>query len=277
MMNICGIYSFLPREHASDVDVAALSDSTGLDIIDSEPASIAAGSLVLGVSDKGLGLYFTGKKVPQPVRVDFLGGANAHRRQFGGGKNQLIAKAVGLKSRYRPSILDVTAGLGQDGFVLSTLGCKVTLMERVPVVFELLKDGLMRAKTTSDVELQHIIGRISLINDNSIHYLSAIGSGSANKPDVIYVDPMFPERQKSAQVKKNMSVFQALVGGDTDAGDLLALALNCAKYRVVIKRSRKATSIAEQFPDKHLPAAGLVLQGKSSRYDIYPIAKMPES
>ncbi len=275
-MNICGIYSFLPSESISSVDLDALAGATGLAILDREPASLGEGALVLGISDQGLGLHFTGKKTPKPILVDFLGGANAHRRQFGGGKSQLIAKAVGLKSRYRPHILDVTAGLGQDGFVLSTLGCKVTLLERVPVIFELLKDGLSRATQTSDTQLQAIVQRIALVGDNSIEYLHSIDSESDNRPDVIYVDPMFPERQKSAQVKKNMSVFQTLVGNDSDAGDLLALALSRAKYRVVIKRPRKAASIAEQFPDKKLPNAGLVLEGKSSRYDIYPIAKMPE-
>jgi 16S rRNA (guanine1516-N2)-methyltransferase len=88
---------------------------------------------------------------------------------------------------------------------------------------------------------------------------------------------MFPEREKSALVKKNMAVFQALVDGDIDAGELLEQALTKAKYRVVIKRPRKALSIAEQFPEKKLPKASLVLEGKSSRYDIYPIAKMPDS
>lgn len=276
-MNICGIYSFLPSGAISSVDIDALARVVGLAVLDREPALLAEGALVLGVSDQGLGLYFTGKKAPKPIWVDFLSGANAHRRQFGGGKSQLIAKAVGLKSRYRPHVLDVTAGLGQDGFVLSTLGCKVTLIERVPVVFELLKDGLLRAGKTSDVQLQAIMQRISLMGKNSIEYLSSIDSESNDRPDVIYVDPMFPERQKSAQVKKSMSVFQSLVGSDNDAGELLDLALTRAKYRVVIKRPRKAASIAEQFPDKKLPKAGLVLEGKSSRYDIYPIAKMPES
>ncbi len=275
-MNICGIYSFLPSEAIAPINLDALASETGLVILDQAPVSFEEGALVLGVSDQGLGLHFTGKKTPKPIWVDFLGGANAHRRQFGGGKSQLIAKAVGLKSRYRPHILDVTAGLGQDGFVLSTLGCNVTLIERVPVIFELLKDGLSRAGKTSDEQLRAIIQRISLMGKNSIEYLNSIDSESDNRPDVIYVDPMFPERQKSAQVKKNMSVFQTLVGSDNDAGDLLDLALTRAKYRVVIKRPRKAASISEQFPDKKLPKAGLVLEGKSSRYDIYPIAKMPE-
>jgi len=276
-MNICGIYSFLPSGAISSIDIDTLARVVELAVLDKEPALLAEGALVLGVSDQGLGLYFTGKKTPKPIRVDFLAGANAHRRQFGGGKSQLIAKAVGLKNRYRPHVLDVTAGLGQDGFVLSTLGCKVTLIERVPVVFELLKDGLLRAGKTSDIQLQAIMQRISLMGKNSIEYLSSIDCESDERPDVIYVDPMFPERQKSAQVKKSMSVFQSLVGSDNDAGDLLDLALTRAKYRVVIKRPRKAASIAEQFPDKKLPKAGLVLEGKSSRYDIYPIAKMPES
>lgn len=274
-MNILGIYSLL-TDHKITLSVDHLAAKTKLPIISQSPELFEAGDLVLCVSEQGLALHFTGRGVPNPVVVDFMQGASAHRRQFGGGKNQLIAKAVGLKGRYRPSVLDVTAGLGQDGFVLGTLGCQVQLIERIPVVFELLNDGLLRASRYGEQDLQAIVNRMSVVCEDSITYLSSIDNESEAIPDVIYVDPMFPEREKSARVKKSMSVFQSLVGGDIDAGELLALSLIKAKYRVVIKRPRKAFSIAEQFPEKKLPKAGFILEGKSSRYDIYPIAKMPD-
>lgn len=276
-MNILGIYSLLSDQAAFIALINNLAQKTNLPIINDPPESLEVGDLLLCVSEKGLALHFTGRVVPNPVYVDFTQGASAHRRQFGGGKNQLIAKAVGLKGSYRPSVLDVTAGLGQDGFVLGTLGCEVTLIERVPVIFELLNDGLLRANNNYDTDLRTIIGRISVVCQDSIAYLTSTEFAAKTMPDVIYVDPMFPEREKSARVKKNMTVFQSLVDGDIDAGELLALALTKAKYRVVIKRPRKALSIAEQFPEKKLPKASLVLEGKSSRYDIYPIAKMPDS
>lgn len=276
-MNILGIHSFLSESAVFSALTNHLAYKTNLTIIKTPPALLDRGDLLLCITAKGLALHFTGKGVPNPIVVDFMEGANAHRRLFGGGKNQLIAKAVGLKSSYRPYVLDVTAGLGQDGFVLATLGCEVKLLERVPVIFELLNDGLLRAEKSAQADLQTIVSRMSVICQDSLTYLSASESATVSIPDVIYVDPMFPEREKSALVKKNMAVFQSLVDGDMDAGELLALALTKAKYRVVIKRPRKALSLAEQFPEKKLPKASLVLEGKSSRYDIYPIAKMPDN
>ena len=85
------------------------------------------------------------------IKVDFVEGAVAHRRKFGGGRGQDIAKAVGLKHGFTPHVLDATAGLGRDAFVLAGLGCQLTLMERMPVVAALLDDGIERAKLNHDV------------------------------------------------------------------------------------------------------------------------------
>ena len=101
-----------------------------------------AGALVLYLDDQGISLGETGKKAPKPVQVDFVGGKAAHRRQYGGGKSQLIAKAVGLKTGVKPRVLDATAGLGGDAFVLAGLGCDMLMMERHPVVAALLQDGI---------------------------------------------------------------------------------------------------------------------------------------
>ena len=83
--------------------------------------------------------------------MDFVEGAVAHRRKFGGGRGQSIAKAVGLKSGAMPTVVDATAGLGRDAFVLASLGCKVTLIERSPVVAALLQDGLARAAQDPEI------------------------------------------------------------------------------------------------------------------------------
>ncbi|MGH1439669.1 MAG: class I SAM-dependent methyltransferase [Cellvibrionaceae bacterium] len=249
-----------------------LADSLQLPVIQHKPTALPSGQFVVAIeADNSVALHFTGRGAPNPIRVDFLSGATAHRRQFGGGKSQLIAKAVGIKTRFRPHVLDLTAGLGQDAFVLATLGCPMTLVERVGVVFHLLKDGLDRALLSSDHDLRSIVSSMHLVQQNALNYLKAESS-----VDVIYLDPMFPERDKKAKVKKGMTAFHSIVGEDNDAGELLALALTKAKYRVVIKRPRKALSLAQQYPSLNLPKAGLVIEGKSSRYDIYPIAKMPD-
>ncbi|WP_370584036.1 class I SAM-dependent methyltransferase [Motiliproteus sp. SC1-56] len=229
---------------------------------DADPARMDSAQLALLVEDDGLALQTCGPKAPGPVRVDFLQGAVAHRRRFGGGAGQQIAKAIGIKGGRRPSVADVTAGLGRDGFVLATLGCTVTLVERSPVVASLLADGLARAQ--QDPEVGPIIARLSLITGDSIHWLEQLGPDGPACPDVIYLDPMFPHSNKTAQVKKEMRLFRDLVGDDPDAEALLARALKVARYRVVVKRPRKAPPIAG-------PEPGFRLEGKSGRFDIYPL------
>ncbi|TWH77378.1 16S rRNA (guanine1516-N2)-methyltransferase [Azomonas agilis] len=214
--------------------------------------------LILELGAQGLQLRDLGPEAPGPVRVDFVEGAAAHRRQFGGGSGQMIAKAVGIQPGIRPNILDATAGLGRDAFVLATLGCSMTLIERQPVIAALLADGLERALQSLDI--QPIIQRMRLVTGNAI---SLMQHWSEVPPQVIYLDPMFPHRDKSALVKKEMRLFRPLVGDDEDAVLLLESALALASHRVVVKRPRKAPCISG-------PTPSLVLEGKSSRYDIYP-------
>lgn len=267
--SIAGVYAEMPSGQDKRDNLAQI---LRLPIVEHNPKDLPSDQFVLAIeADNSIALHFTGRGSPKPIRVDFLTGATAHRRQFGGGKSQLIAKAVGIKTRFRPHVLDLTAGLGQDAFVLATLGCTMSLVERVGVVFHLLKDGLDRGLLSEDYNLRSIISNMTLANQNALDYLKTESS-----VDVIYLDPMFPEREKKAKVKKGMTAFHSIVGEDNDAGELLALALTKAKYRVVIKRPRKALSLAQQYPLLDLPEAGLVIEGKSSRYDIYPILKMPE-
>lgn len=192
------------------------------------------------------------------IFVDFVEGAMAHRRRFGGGRGEAVAKAVGVKGSYLPNVVDATAGLGRDAFVLASLGCRVQMLERHPVVAALLDDGLQRGYRNAEIGgwLQE---RLTLIHASSLEALAQLGE----KPDVVYLDPMYPHRQKSALVKKEMRVFQTLVGADNDADGLLEPARRLAKKRVVVKR-----------PDYAPPLAGVVTQSavvtKSHRFDIYP-------
>lgn len=199
------------------------------------------------------------------VQVDFCAGASAHRRQFGGGLGQDIAKAVGVTGAYQPSVIDATAGLGRDSFVLASLGCRVDAHERQPVVAALLDDGLRRA--VDDPDVGEIVARIRL-HFGSSHDLLVPAATIADQPDVVYLDPMFAEDAKgSAQVKKDMQAFRQLVGSDLDADDLLQRAIDCARCRVVVKRGRKAAPLAGRSPSYQLV-------GKSSRFDVYSKAKV---
>lgn len=228
------------------------------------PRDVRDVGVLLFLDENGLCLQLTGKGAPGPVRAEFVTGKMGYRREHGGGAGQLVAKAVGLqKTRAGLHVLDATAGLGQDAFILASLGCRVTLFERNPVVHALLEDGLARASL--NVDCAPIIERMKLEKGGSVEWLRGAGPDAA---DIIYLDPMFPHRDKSALVKKEMQVFRVVVGDDDDSGELLEAALKCATYRVVVKRSRKAPTISGPEPAARI-------EGKSSRYDIYPIKALP--
>lgn len=189
------------------------------------------------------------------ILVDFASGAASYRRQHGGGKAEAIAKACGLNKKRDLSILDATAGLGRDAFVLASLGARVTLVERNPAVAALLYDGLRRAKATA--ELDWLGERMQLL------YSSALAALQQHAPvDVVYLDPMFPPRDKTALVKKEMRAFHDVVGSDTDADALLAPALQLAQKRVVVKRPGYAEFLAGRAPT-------MAVTGKNNRFDVY--------
>lgn len=201
------------------------------------------------------------------VYVDLAGGAAAHRRKFGGGRGQAIAKAVGLKGGVMPTVVDATAGLGRDAFVLASLGCKVQMVERHPVVAALLDDGLRRAQADSEIG-EWVTERMTLLHASSHDALEKLAADPAfAAPDVVYLDPMYPHKKKSALVKKEMRVFQSLVGADNDADALLTLALSLATKRVVVKRPDYAEFLAGQQPSTSI-------ETKKNRFDVYVKAAM---
>lgn len=201
------------------------------------------------------------------LEIDFVTGAMAHRRKYGGGKSQLIAKAVGVKTGLFPSVLDLTAGLGRDAFVLAGLGCQVTLVERNPDVFMALSDAYGRALDLAperDPSLLQILKRMHLVHQNAFDYLASL---EVLTHQVVYLDPMFPERKKSAAVKKEMVILQQLVGADEDAFELFDAALKRTPHRIVVKRPRHAPALSAWDPP-------LVFEGESSRFDVYPYKKL---
>ena len=196
---------------------------------------------------------------PLTLCVDFVAGENRHRRLYGGGRGQMIAKAVGLNKRERIKVVDATVGLGADAFVLACLGCQMTMLERSPIAHILLQNGIQRALKygqLNDLKLAEIVGQMQLAHTQAEVYLPQ------NTADVVYLDPMFPSRKKSAQVKKAMFMFHSIIGKDEDADQLLPVARECATYRVVVKRPRLAPFLADEKPTYQL-------EGKSTRFDIY--------
>lgn len=190
------------------------------------------------------------------VRVDFLSSALAYRKAHGGGKGELLAKAIGIKGATNYNVIDATAGLGKDAFVLASVGCKVTMLERSPLVAALLDDALYRLNQQADA--QWLSDALTLLKGDSVALLKS----SKIAAEAIYLDPMFPHRKKSALVKKEMQVLQSLLGVDPDADNLLTPALDIATKRVVVKRPARAPYLAERKPN-------MSMESKKHRFDIY--------
>lgn len=226
------------------------------------PWSLAAPGdcLVLQIGSQGLEIAGDAKRYGHPIRADFVTGAAAHRRRFGGGRGQLVAKACGFGKGVVPQIVDATAGLGRDAFVLASLGAQVLMVERVAAIHALLAAAV--AQAMADDEVAEIAARLSLRHADSANELADAVADWPHQPQVVHLDPMFPHRDKSALVKKEMRVFRELAGADDDAPRLLQAALDIATHRVVVKRPRKAPPI-DGSPPQH------VLEGKTSRYDLY--------
>ncbi|HHG89021.1 MAG TPA: 16S rRNA methyltransferase [Devosia sp.] len=195
------------------------------------------------------------------LEVDFLGGAVAHRFRFGGGRGQALARAVGLKPEKTPKIVDATAGLGRDAFLLASLGAEVTLIERSARMHRLLEQGLERAAAAGG-EIAPVIARMKLIHADAIELLPELS------PQIIVVDPMHPERKGSALVKKQLRQVRKIVGTDEDAAELMQVALASASRRVVLKWPQKAA------PMPGLPPPSHQITGKSTRYDVFMIQNM---
>ena len=220
-------------------------------------------ALLLTLTPERLELRQTTKGAEGPLFVDFLGGPIEYRRRQTTSRKEGIAMAVGLKGGTSLVVLDLTAGLGRDGFILASLGCTVRMVERSPMVAALLADGIRRAR--QEPTLAEIMARISLIPGDSLDILR---TWQGERPEVICIDPMYPHRGKSALVKKEMRLIRLLVGDDEDSDGLLAAALTVAGRRVVVKRPRLAPALAG-------PAPNFAIGGKNSRFDVYLIAPLP--
>jgi len=195
-------------------------------------------------------------KAAADLVCDFVGGAVGHRFRFGGGRGQALPKACGFTKGLTPSIVDATAGLGRDAFLLASLGADVVLIERSAEVHAILQSGLAKAAAAGP-PFAEIVGRMTLVCGRSQDLLADYA------PDVILVDPMHPPRGNSALVKKEMRQLRELVGADPDAPALMEVALATAGKRVVLKWPLRAD------PMPGLRACSHQILGKSTRYDVF--------
>ena len=190
------------------------------------------------------------------LKCSFIEGPILHRLKYGRGRGQNLAKAVGMKSNKNRTIIDATAGLGYDAFILASLGANVTLIERSEKIHSLLRDGISEAKLHGG-EISKIVNRMNLLFGDSKDILPRIG------PEVILIDTMYKERKKTALVKNNMRLVREVVGSDPDYVDLINVALNCATKRVVIKQPRYGNQLED------IKACSHQILGKTIRYDVY--------
>ncbi|MBU0673750.1 MAG: class I SAM-dependent methyltransferase [Proteobacteria bacterium] len=219
-----------------------LSDHLQMPLVDSTCRDFPH---LLTVTRDRLELRDTTIEGPGPVFVDFASDNLFYRRQHGGGRREPLIRAVGTKSGLPQEVIDATAGLGRDAFLMAAQGIHVRLFERNPIIAALLSDGLKRA--AKDSRLKPIIAHMELLPCDSLNILR---EESHTRPaEVIYLDPMYPHRTKTAKVKKEMLYLRAIVGDDHDAHLLLAMALAGACQRVVVKRPAQAPPIDSRPPD----------------------------
>lgn len=229
---------------------SVLGARLGIDVVEDETDEF---ELLLAVTTARLELRQPGMRV-RPVFVDF-GSGEFRRRAEGSGRRSLLARAIGFKGQPL-RVVDATAGLGRDSMVMALLGCDVTAVERDCVVFALLEDGLTRDQSEASE-------RVSLVLADAAAYLGQMGE----MPDVVYLDPMFPTRKKSALPGRELQALARLVGhgGIGEAEELLEAALVSGARRVVVKRSDDGAPLA---------AAGwarpdVQFAGRTVRFDVY--------
>jgi 16S rRNA (guanine1516-N2)-methyltransferase len=196
----------------------------------------------------------------KPLWVDFLGAAMDRRRQ-GNRRTHPLARAVGRKQPL-PRIVDATAGLGRDAYVLASLGYEVVAVERCAILHAMLANGLARAAA----EIGGGSGaskRLRLVARDGRDYLRNLPREQL--PDVVYMDPMFPSRGKAALVKKELQFLQRLLGAEADAESLFEVAMSVATRRVVVKRPVKAPPLAA--------GPNYQVRGGRVRWDVYLVPR----
>lgn len=241
---------------------ADLAEQLGIAML---PASEIPNSCthLLDASGEGLALLRVnaGTQVPGATRVDFSDPALLYRLRTSG-KSQGLGKALGLARYSDLKVLDATAGLGRDALLIAHLGCEVVMLERSNLVYALLADGLARARVSEEQYIAPAVSRMSLQQAEAREYFVGVSKKERPQPDVIYLDPMFPPRSKSAKVKKDIALLHDLLGVEEDFPSLLEAAITAARLRVVVKRPGNKSDATVRAPSFTVP-------GKTAHFEVY--------
>lgn len=247
---------------------ARIEPPAGVVALQLPPADAASEGVVLVCDVDGLHLEWRAGRQRTKLLIDFLSGALQYRARIHQARSEMLVRACGVpKDGSVWRVVDATAGLGRDAFLLAACGADVTLLERHPVLVLMLEDalGALAAAHTD------IAARLHLVEHDAVDWLHALPAEA--RPQVVYCDPMFPSRTKSAAVSGEMQVLHVLVGETPDGGDLLAVALRTATRRVVVKRPLRADPLCATGLEKIHPSYALC--GRASRFDVYLIGTLP--
>jgi len=188
-----------------------------------------------------------------PLRIDFTATSMQYRQRTSG-KRQPLAKAIGIKGNFSLHVVDTTAGLGNDAWILASMGCRVTVIEQSPLLHALLADALARSQLNT--QAQTIAQRINLLHGNSSELLANI-----NAIDVIYLDPMFPATAKPAKTNQSMQLLQTIIGYQNPE-PLFTSALHSACQKVVVKRPQHAQILRPEILNYQVAT-------KTGRFEVY--------
>ncbi len=168
---------------------------------------------------------------------------------------ELLAKAIGVKSGYRPKVLDLTGGLLGDTLLFLSFGCEVVTLERHPIIAFLIQSALLNAAHPA-------LGRLTFRAQDAVSFLE-----TRPETEVIFFDPMFEDTNDRALPKKEMRIFRNFVGADQDALEVFKRAQSLGPKRLVVKRPRLSVELSSPAP--------LKFEGKATRYDVYFSSQIP--
>lgn len=222
------------------------------------PDAALPGGLMLACDAAGWSLQDV-RGALAPLRVDFASGALTYRRARGGDRHQGLGRAAGKPDpAAAATLIDATGGLGKDAFILAHLGWQVTLLERSPVLAWLLADGVARGRT--DDSAGPVCQRMQVLHREAVDCLDHLPATA--RPQVVYLDPMYPPHRSSALPGREMQYLRRLLGDDPPDSQLLAAACRAARGRVVVKRPAGAPPLPGPSPS-HAIRLG------QTRFDVY--------
>ena len=215
--------------------------------VDAPLTEVQGDGLTLFIDKSGVSLVGYGLT----VRGDFT--QMIHRVSDGRLSHEMLIKAAKTKSP-NPVAVDATAGMGEDSLLLAAAGFEVIMYEQDAVIAALLGDALRRAKRHP--LLREIAARMTLVEGDSVELLPKL----VKKPDVVYLDPMFPARRKSGLINKKLQLIQKLEKPCSREDELLDAATSTGAEKIVIKRPLKGDFLAGRKPTYSV-------KGKAIRYD----------